>query len=95
MDEKTGKWEASIDSLQTALKVFAAYVLTTWVAKLLLAFGLVGRGWAGLLAGFGIGGSLAPACWQERASRAQQRPARSPDRSQRATSIRRPRRRSR
>ncbi len=56
VDEKTGKWEASIDSLQTALKVFAAYVLTTWVAKLLLAFGLVGRGWAGLLAGFGIGG---------------------------------------
>ncbi|MBK3400047.1 hypothetical protein HPY23_26610, partial [Methylobacterium sp. IF7SW-B2] len=56
VDEKTGKWEASIDSLQTALKVFAAYVLTTWVAKLLLAFRLVGGGWAGLLASFGIGG---------------------------------------
>ena len=56
VDEKTGKWEASIDSLQTALKVFAAYVLTTWVAKLLLAFRLVGAGWGGLLASFGIGG---------------------------------------
>ena len=56
VDEKTGKWEASIDSLQTALKVFAAYILTTWVAKLLLAFRLVGAGWGGLLAGFGITG---------------------------------------
>ncbi|MCJ2036396.1 phage tail tip lysozyme [Methylobacterium sp. J-068] len=54
LDEQTGKFEADLDKLTIAMGVFAGFVATTWVAKLLTAFGLVGGGWTGLLRTLGL-----------------------------------------
>lgn len=54
VDEQTGKFEADVDKLKLALGVFAGFVATTWVTKILGAFGLLGVGWGGLLRTLGI-----------------------------------------
>lgn len=54
VDEKTGEFTADVEKLKTALEVFAAFVVGTWLTKLLGAFGLLGRGWGGLLRTLGL-----------------------------------------
>lgn len=54
IDEKTGAFEADIDKLKIALEVFAGFIATTWVMKILGAFGLVGGGWGSLMRTLGI-----------------------------------------
>lgn len=54
VDEKTGEFTADVDKLKTALEVFAVFAAGTWLAKLLGAFGLAGRGWTGLLRTLGL-----------------------------------------
>jgi len=67
VDEQTGKFTANTEKMKVALGVLGTFVATTWVAKLLSAFGLVGTGWAGLLAKLGLlgagvtGGAIATA----------------------------------
>lgn len=54
VDEKTGAFEADIDKLKIALELFAGFVATTWVMKILGAFGLIGGGWGSLMRTLGI-----------------------------------------
>ena len=54
VDEKTGEFTADVEKLKTALEVFAAFVVGTWLTKLLGAFGLAGKGWNGLLRTLGL-----------------------------------------
>ncbi|MCJ2031299.1 phage tail tip lysozyme [Methylobacterium sp. J-043] len=54
VDEKTGEFTADVEKLKTALEVFAAFVVGTWLTKLLGAFGMLGKGWTGLLRTLGL-----------------------------------------
>lgn len=81
VDEQTGKFTANTEKMKVALGVLGTFVATTWVAKLLSAFGLVGTGWGGLLAKLGLlgagvtGGAIATAIGADAAVPNQDKPA--------------------
>lgn len=56
--DKIAEWAKSItgseNGLQAALTVFAAWLVGTWVVRILSAFALVGGGWAAMLLRLGI-----------------------------------------
>ncbi|WCS27230.1 phage tail-type lysozyme domain-containing protein [Methylobacterium sp. NMS14P] len=54
-DKETGKFTANTEKMKVALGVFGTFIATTWLSKILGAFGIFGNGWKGLLAILGIG----------------------------------------
>ncbi|MCJ2126792.1 phage tail tip lysozyme [Methylobacterium sp. J-077] len=60
-NKETGKFEANVDKMKLALGLFGTFVATTWLAKILGAFGGLGAGWATLLRILGIGAGTAGA----------------------------------
>jgi hypothetical protein len=55
IDKETGRFTANVDKMKVALGLFGAFVATTWLSKVLGAFGIFGTGWKGLLGILGLG----------------------------------------
>lgn len=59
---KFGEFSAALTghgSVQGAMEVLAAFMVGSWVVRILAAFGAVSVGWAGLLLALGVGGAAA------------------------------------
>jgi hypothetical protein len=54
IDKETGRFTANVDKMKVALGLFGTFVATSWLSKILGAFGLFGGAWTGLLTRLGI-----------------------------------------